>query len=121
MLTGPTDNTIATAFHTVLLQLEQGACAYLVFVDYSSAFYTIVPSRLVSKLSDLRFRHNNRFRPLDKGLSAVSQDVPPPLPHLVAQHMGCISVFSALSSTPCTPTHNTNTIITFVDTQQWWG
>ena len=54
-----TDDAIATALHTVLLHLEQqGANARLLFVDYSFAFNTIIPSRLVSKLYYLGFEHN---------------------------------------------------------------
>ena len=49
-----TEDAIATALHSTLNHLEQkGTYARLLFVDYSSAFNTIIPDRLVSKLSEL--------------------------------------------------------------------
>ena len=48
-----------TVLHTVLRRLEQhGAYARLLFVDYSSAFNTILPCRLLSNMSDLGVQHN---------------------------------------------------------------
>lgn len=53
-----TEDTISTALHPVLLHLErQGTCARLLFVDCSSAFNTIIPSRLFIKMSDLGLQH----------------------------------------------------------------
>ena len=49
-----TEDAIATALHSTLNHLEKkGSYARLLFVDYSSAFNTIIPDRLVSKLSEL--------------------------------------------------------------------
>ena len=49
-----TEDAIATALHSTLNHLEQkGTYARLLFVDYSSAFNTVIPDRLVSKLSEL--------------------------------------------------------------------
>ena len=49
-----TEDAIATALHSTLSHLEQrGSYARLLFVDYSSAFNTIIPDILVSKLTDL--------------------------------------------------------------------
>ncbi len=51
-----TEDAIATALHTTLTHVEQkGSYARLLFVDFSSAFNTIMPSRLVTKLLDLGF------------------------------------------------------------------
>merc|ERR1711895_312881 len=49
-----TEDAIATALHSTLSHLEKKeSYARLLFVDYSSAFNTIIPDRLVSKLTDL--------------------------------------------------------------------
>lgn len=54
-----TDDAISTALHTVLLHLEQpGRYARLLFMDYSSAFNTFLPSRLFHKLFNLGLNHN---------------------------------------------------------------
>ena len=48
------DDAIALALHTALVHLEKkNSYVRLLFIDYSSAFNTIVPSKLVLKLSDL--------------------------------------------------------------------
>ncbi|KAF7669875.1 hypothetical protein LDENG_00100560, partial [Lucifuga dentata] len=49
-----TEDAIATALHTALCHLEQqGSYVRMLFVDYSSAFNTIIPDILVVKLLDL--------------------------------------------------------------------
>ena len=48
-------NAVATALHSALSHLEQqGSYARLLFVYFSSAFNTILPHRLVPKLTGLR-------------------------------------------------------------------
>ena len=49
-----TEDTIATALHLE----QQGNYAWLPFVDFSSAFNTILPDRLVVKLSNLGISHS---------------------------------------------------------------
>lgn len=49
-----TADIISTALHSALSHLEQqGSYVWLLFVDFGSAFNTIIPSRLVTKLLDL--------------------------------------------------------------------
>ena len=49
--TRSTDDAIATALHSALTHLDKrNSYVRMPFVDYSSAFNTIVPSRLDSKL-----------------------------------------------------------------------
>ncbi|KAK1802700.1 hypothetical protein P4O66_021237 [Electrophorus voltai] len=50
-----TDDAIAHLLHTTLTHLDEGRGNYvkMLFVDYSSAFNTIVPSLLTTKLGDL--------------------------------------------------------------------
>ncbi|KAK1796926.1 hypothetical protein P4O66_000894 [Electrophorus voltai] len=50
-----TDDAIANVRHTTLTHLDKGRGNYvkMLFVDYSSAFNTIIPSLLTTKLEDL--------------------------------------------------------------------
>ncbi|KAK1800182.1 hypothetical protein P4O66_000197 [Electrophorus voltai] len=50
-----TDDTFAHLLHTTLTHLDKGRGNYvkMLFVNYSSAFNTIIPSRLTTKLEDL--------------------------------------------------------------------
>eukprot|EP00061_Rhincodon_typus_P003327 g19813.t1 len=49
-----TDDAIFLALHSSLEHLDnKGIYVRLLLVDYSSVFYTIIPSRLISKLRDL--------------------------------------------------------------------
>jgi hypothetical protein len=50
-----TDDTISIARHTVLSHLDKGnTYVRMLFIDYISAFNTIVPSKLINKLTTLR-------------------------------------------------------------------
>ncbi|XP_063058326.1 15-hydroxyprostaglandin dehydrogenase [NAD(+)]-like [Engraulis encrasicolus] len=54
-----TEDAVATALHAALYHLEQqGSYARLLFIDFSSAFNTILPSRLVDKLSSIGIPHS---------------------------------------------------------------
>ncbi len=54
-----TDDAISITLHTVQCHLEhQGTYARLLFLDFSSAINTILPSRLFSKMSDLGIQYN---------------------------------------------------------------
>ncbi|KAK1786008.1 hypothetical protein P4O66_017563 [Electrophorus voltai] len=50
-----TDDAVAHLLHTTLTHLDKGRANYvkMLFVDYSSAFNTIIPSLLTTKLEDL--------------------------------------------------------------------
>ncbi|CDR19003.1 unnamed protein product [Oncorhynchus mykiss] len=49
-----TDDTIFIAFHTTLFHLDKrNTYVRMLFIDYSSAFNTIVPSKLITKLRTL--------------------------------------------------------------------
>ena len=49
-----TDDAISTALHTALSYLDKrNTCVRMLFIDYSSAFNTIVPSKLINKLKTL--------------------------------------------------------------------
>ncbi|KAM8846109.1 uncharacterized protein ACB058_012558 [Synchiropus picturatus] len=49
-----TDDAISTALHSVLTHLEtRDSCARMLFLDFSSAFNTIIPQQLILKLVQL--------------------------------------------------------------------
>src|SRR4029434_7277635 len=49
-----TEDVISTALHSALSHLDNSnTYARLLFIDFSSAFNTIIPSKLITKLSDL--------------------------------------------------------------------
>ena len=51
-----TEDAISTVLHNTLAHLEKdNTYVRMLFIDYSSAFNTIIPSRLVNKLSSLGF------------------------------------------------------------------
>jgi hypothetical protein len=52
--TAPTDHAISIALHTALSHLDKRK-TYLrtLFIDYSSAFNTMVPSKLINKIRTL--------------------------------------------------------------------
>ncbi|KAF7648743.1 hypothetical protein LDENG_00152540, partial [Lucifuga dentata] len=108
-----TEDTISTALHTALTHLEQkGTYVRMLFVDYSSAFNTIVPSRLVRKLQDLGLS-NQLCLWIKDFLSNRPQTVrlgpytSPSLTLSTGAPQGC--------TYDCRPTHPTNTIIKFSD------
>lgn len=54
-----TEDAINTALHSALTHLESpGSYVRLLFADFSSAFNTIIPSRMVDKLRDLGVNTN---------------------------------------------------------------
>lgn len=54
-----TDDAISTALHPALYHLDQSnTYVRFLFIDFSSAFNTIIPSKLITKLSDLGIDHS---------------------------------------------------------------
>ena len=71
--TAPTDDAISIALHTALFHLDKkNNYVRVLFVDYSLAFNTIVPSKLIAKIRTLGL--NTSSLQLDPGLSVG----PPP-------------------------------------------
>jgi hypothetical protein len=53
-----TDDAISIALHTALSNLHKiNTYVRILFIDYSSAFNTIVPSKLITKLKDPGTKH----------------------------------------------------------------
>lgn len=118
-----TDDAINIALHTALQHLEQrGTYARLLFVDYSSAFNTIIPSRLVSKMDALG---------VDDDICRWTQDFLTDRPQSVRMgnhHSPTLTLsmgapqgvvlspfFYFLYTHDCIPAHISNTIIKFAD------
>ena len=112
-----------TVLHTVLRRLEQhGAYARLLFVDYSSAFNTILPCRLLSNMSDLGVQHN-----ICLWIRDFLTDQPQSVrmgPHLsstltlgIGAPQGCVlgPFLYSLYTHDLISSHNTNNIVRFAD------
>src|SRR4029434_7167282 len=60
------EDAISTSLHAALSYLDNGNTdARLLFIDFSSAFNTIIPSKLITKLSDLSINTSLRNWILD--------------------------------------------------------
>ena len=63
---GSTDDAIAITLHTALSHLDKrNTYVRMLFIDYSSAFNTIVPSKLIIKLETLERQGSLVVRVLD--------------------------------------------------------
>uniref|UniRef100_A0A8C7YZR7 Reverse transcriptase domain-containing protein n=1 Tax=Oryzias sinensis TaxID=183150 RepID=A0A8C7YZR7_9TELE len=118
-----TEDAITTTLHTALSHLEQpGSCVRLLFVDFSSAFNTILPHRLVSKLEALGLPTSTCLWILDF-LTARPQRVrvgshtSTALTLSTGSPQGCVlsPLLYTLYTQDCTSTHPSNTIIKFAD------
>ncbi len=119
-----TDDAIALTLHTALSHLEnKNTYVRMLFVDYSSAFNTIVPATLVAKAPD-------------SGTKQISVLLDPLLPdrlksggHYGQQNLispgdlntgapqGCVlsPLLCSLYTHDCTATHSSNVIVKFAD------
>ena len=119
-----TEDAVATAFHAALSHLEQwGIYARLLFMDFSSAFNTILPHRLVDKLLGLGLPHSTclwikdfltdrtqRVRVGHHTSAALSLSTGSP--------QGCVlsPLLYTLYTHDCTPAHLSNTLVKFATT-----
>lgn len=119
-----TDDAISHVLHTTLSHLDkgQGNYARLLFIDYSSAFNTIVPSKLVSKLKNIGLCHSlcawilnflsNRPQAVKIGncsSSIISLNIGAP--------QGCVlsPLLYSLYTHDCSAIHSSNSIVKFAD------
>ncbi|KAM7003411.1 uncharacterized protein LKV04_004454 [Tautogolabrus adspersus] len=118
-----TEDAVSTVLHSVLTHLDNNNThARMLFVDFSSAFNTVIPSKLNTKLGDLGFntsiRHwimsflTNRPQYVRSGHSCsttitLNTGVP----------QGCVlsPFLYSLFTHDCRPVHESNTIIKFAD------
>ncbi|KAI4872906.1 hypothetical protein NFI96_001928 [Prochilodus magdalenae] len=118
-----TEDAISAALHTVLSHLDcQNSYVRMLFIDFSSAFNTVIPSKLISKLSQLSISTSLcnwildflTDRPqsvkLDKLFSStitLNTGVP----------QGCVlsPLLYSLFTYDCVPVYGSNSIIKFAD------
>ncbi len=118
-----TDDAIAFTLHTALSHLEnKNTYVRMLFVDYSSAFNTIVPATLVAKLQTLGLHRSLCSWILDflTGKSQVirmGNNASSPLILNSGALQGCIvsPLLYSLYTHDCTATHSSNVIIKFAD------
>ncbi len=118
-----TDDAIAFTLHTALSHLEnKNAYVRMLFVDYSSAFNTIVPATLVAKLQNLGLNRSLCSWILDflTGRSQVvrmGNNTSSPLTLNTGAPQGCVlsPLLYSLYTHDCTATHSSNVIVKFAD------
>ncbi len=118
-----TDDAIAFTLHTALSHLEnKNAYVRMLFVDYSSAFNTIVPATLVVKLQTLGLNRSLCSWILDflTGRSQVvrmGNNTSSPLTLNTGAPQGCVlsPLLYSLYTHDCTATHSSNVIVKFAD------
>ncbi len=115
--------TIAFTLHTALSHLEnKNTYVRMLFVDYSSAFNTIVPATLVAKLQTLGLNRSLCSWILDflTGRSQVvrmGNNTSSPLILNTGAPQGCVlsPLLYSLYTHDCTATHSSNVIVKFAD------
>lgn len=118
-----TEDAIAITLHTALSHLEhKESYVRMLFIDFSSAFNTIIPDILVRKLADLGLpTHTCHW--IKDFLSNRPQSVKLG-PHTstsrtlsIGSPQGCVlsPMLYTLYTTDCRPTHPSNTIVKFAD------
>ena len=118
-----TEDAVSTALHSVLSHLDNNnTYARMLFIDFSSAFNTVIPSKLISKLTDLGITapicnwlldfltNRPQHVRLDHHCSStltINTGVP----------QGCVlsPFLYSLFTHDCRPVHGSNTIIKFAD------
>ena len=124
-----TEDAIATALHTTLQHVEhEGSYARLLFIDFSSAFNTIIPNRLLTKLMDLGLsqpicywikdfltERSQRVRVGAHLSSALSISTGSP--------QGCVlsPLLYTLYTNDCIPSHPAIPSLSLRMIQRWWG
>ncbi|KAK1802485.1 hypothetical protein P4O66_022156, partial [Electrophorus voltai] len=119
-----TDDAIAHLLHTTLTHLDEGRGNYvkMLFVDYSSAFNTIIPSLLTTKLGDLGL-HTSLCDWISNFLTDRPQSVrvgncaSSTLTLSTGAPQGCVlsPLLYSLYTYDCTATSSSNTIVKFAD------
>ena len=118
-----TEDAISTALHSALSHLDNSnTYARLLFIDFSSAFNTIIPSKLITKLSDLGINTSLRNwildfltnRPQSVRLDNTTSST---LILNTGVPQGCVlsPLLYSLFTHDCTAVHGSNTIVKFAD------
>ncbi len=118
-----TDDAVTFTLHTALSHLEnKDTYVRMLFVDYSSAFNTIVPATLVAKLQTLGLNRSlcNWILDFLTGRSQVvrmGNNTSSPLILNTGAPQGCVlsPLLYSLYTHDCTATHSSNVIVKFAD------
>ncbi len=118
-----TDDAIAFTLHTALSHLEnKNIYVRMIFVDYSSAFNTIVPATLVAKLQTLGLNRSLCSWILDfltdrSQVVRMGNNTSSPLILNTGAPQGCVlsPLLYSLYTHDCTATHSSNIIVKFAD------
>uniref|UniRef100_A0A8K9V2X2 Reverse transcriptase domain-containing protein n=1 Tax=Oncorhynchus mykiss TaxID=8022 RepID=A0A8K9V2X2_ONCMY len=118
-----TDDSIATTLHTALTHLDKrNTNVRILFIDYSSAFNTIVPFKLVTKLKTLDLdpalcNWVLDFRTGRLQVVRVGNNISTPLILNTGAPQGCVlsPLLYSLFTHDCVAMHASNSIFKFVD------
>ncbi len=113
-----TDDAIAFTLHTALSHLEnKNAYVRMLFVDYSSAFNTIVPATLVAKLQTLGLNRSLCSWILDFLTGRMGNNTSSLLTLNTGAPQGCVlsPLLYSLYTHDCAATHSSNVIVKFAD------
>ncbi|KAI2660444.1 hypothetical protein H4Q32_008007 [Labeo rohita] len=119
-----TEDAISHVLHTTLshVDMKQGNYVRLLFADYSSAFNTIVPGRLYTKLRDLGLNSCVCAWVLDfltgrSQVVRVGRCVSDSITTNIGAPQGCVlsPLLYSLYTSDCVATHSSNTIVKFAD------
>lgn len=118
-----TDDAIALTLHTALSHLEKrDTYVRMLFVDYSSAFNTIVPSKLDRKLQDLGLSSSLcswilSFLSDRRQVVRLGSITSSPITLNTGAPQGCVlsPLLYSLYTYDCTATNNSNIIVKFAD------
>ncbi|TKS65504.1 RNA-directed DNA polymerase from mobile element jockey [Collichthys lucidus] len=118
-----TGDAVATALHAALSHLEQqGSYVRMLFVDYSSAFNTILPHKLAVKLKDLGLpeatcRWISSFLSGRRQRVRMGQHTSTALSLSTGSPQSCVlsPLLYSLYTHDCAPVHHSNTIVKFAD------
>ncbi len=118
-----TDDVIATALHPALTHLDKtDTYVRLLFIDFSSAFNTIIPQQLIHKLVQLGLNTSLCNWLLDfltgrPQAVRVGSNTSSTITLNTGAPQGCVlsPVLFTLLTHDCTPSHNSNLFIKFAD------
>ncbi len=118
-----TDDAIATALHPALTHLDKtGTYVRLLFIDFSSAFNTIIPQQLIHKLVQLGLNTSLCNWLLDfltgrPQAVRVGSNTSSTITLNTGAPQGCVlsPLLFTLLTHDCTPSHNSNRFIKFAD------
>ncbi len=137
-----TDDAISQVLHSSLSHIDSknGNYVRLLFIDYSSAFNTIVPIKLAVKLSDLGLNTSlcdwiQDFLTGRPQVVRMGQFTSNSITLNVGAPQGCVlsPLLYSLYTHDCVSSHSSTSIVTFADDivilwwysgphfQQWWG